>query len=101
MPFYRVLIEGKNLNVPGQHGTRAIVGFFTTRVVRATTSEEAERKAISAVRSEWQKPKFKNQLGGRSLDLAVSEVGESSFLRWLKAPNRGHTFFSDASHGEA
>ncbi len=101
MPFYRVLIEGKNLHIPGQNGTPAIAGFFTTRIVRATTSEEAECKAISAVRSEWQKLAYKNQPGAQNLALVVSEVGESSFFRWLKAPNRGHTFFSEASHGEA
>ena len=96
MPFYQVLIEGNNLRIPGEGGAPGIAGFFTTRVVCATSRDEAERKALDSVRCEWQKPKYARQPSAQDLTLTVSEVGESGFVQWLKAPNRGHAFFSEA-----
>ena len=101
MPFYRVLIEGNNLRISGEKGAPGIAGFFTTRIVYATSRHEAEDRALASVRSEWQEPKYAKQPGAQNLSLAVSEVGKSGFIQWLRAPNKGHTFFSAASPGEA
>jgi hypothetical protein len=101
MAFYRVLVEGSNLRIPGNGSSPGIVGFYTTRVVYAATSLTAESKALESVRREWQKPEYSTQPGSQSLDLAVSEVGPATVLRWFSAPNRGFTFFSDESPSEA
>ena len=95
MAFFRVLVEGSNLRIPGQEGSPGIAGFFTTRVVCAATRNDAGGKALELVRLEWRKPEYSSQPSAHGLVLAVSEVGDSNLLRWLTTPNRGFTFFSE------
>ncbi len=52
MPFFRVLIEGKNLCIPPPQG-QSIVGFFTTRVVWSRTEADAQSKALRLVKELW------------------------------------------------
>ncbi len=101
MAFYRVLVEGTNLRIPGEGTNPGIAGFFTTRVVYAATAHAAEKKALELVRLEWQRPEYSNQPSAASLALSVSEVGASTFLKWFTTANRGFTFFSGQVPGEA
>ena len=101
MPYYRVLIEGKDLRMPEENGSPGIAGFFTTRVVCAGTQSQAEAKALDAVRATWRQPPYVNQPGVERLTISVSEVSRSGFLQWLRAPRRGHTFYSEESPSEA
>jgi hypothetical protein len=97
MPFYSVLIEGKNLRIPADKDGPGIAGFFTTRIVHATSHVGAEDEALRSVRNGWEKPEDKSQPGAEDLALAVSKTDKSGLLEWFRAPNKGHTFFSEES----
>jgi len=101
MPFYSVIVEGGNLQIPGGAGGPTITGFFTMRVVHAPSQEAAEGKAMESVRRDWLKPEYASQPSAGSLKLAISEVSPSGLLQWLRASNKGHTFFSEPTRGEA
>ena len=101
MAFYRVLVEGSNLKIPGNGSSPGIAGFFTTRVVYAATSPSAENKALELVRQEWQKPEYAGQPSAHGLALKVAEVGTTTLLSWLGTPNRGFTFYSNELPSEA
>jgi hypothetical protein len=101
MPFYRVLIEGTNLRIPGEQNQPPIVGFFTTRVVWSSTQASAEAKAMQSVRQLWAMGSYGSQPSAKQLKLAVSESGPSTLWRWLSAPNKGHAFFAAEASGEA
>jgi len=47
MPYFRVLVEGKNITVP--MGESTAIGFFTTRAVRAGSEAEAVEKVRSMI----------------------------------------------------
>ena len=101
MPFYRVLVQGRNLRIPGEGGAPGITGFFTSRVVYAGTRSQAESKALGSVQTTWRQSQYLKQPGAEALALAVSDIHESGWLQWLRSPRSGHTFYSETSPGEA
>ena len=52
MAYFQVLFQGKGIRLPFDGGDSAI-GFFTTRVVRADSSDDALDRARDVVLSEW------------------------------------------------
>ncbi len=52
MPHFKVMLSGRGINLPFD-GT-PVVGFFTTRLVRAADLPAAEQQAMDLVLSEWQ-----------------------------------------------
>ena len=101
MAFYQVLVEGSNLRIPGASSGEELAGFFTNRVVYATTPLSAGNKALEMIRQEWQAPEYSSKRGAQDLVLTVSEVGSATLLGWARAPNRGFTFFAETSPREA
>jgi hypothetical protein len=101
MPFFRVLIEGSNLCIPGEQDEPPLAGFFTSRVVWATDMGNAEGKALGFVRDAWENGDYAKQPTSGRLELAVTESSQSSFRQWLRGPNKGHTFFSAEQEGDA
>ena len=93
MPFFRVLLQGTNLQMRETAGDRAITGFFTTRFVAAPSLAIAESKAILSVRRLWLSPKFATRPGALELQLTVSESSPCSAWQWLRAHNKGHSFY--------
>jgi hypothetical protein len=53
MPYYRVTLEGSGIRVEDADGGPPIIGFFTTRAVRAHSVEEAEQMAKANVTSDY------------------------------------------------
>jgi hypothetical protein len=101
MPFFQVLVEGTGLSIPGDPETPPIVGFFASRVVWATSKLKAEEIALRSVRQLWATGSYASQPSAGSLVLAVSESSPSTFLKWLRAPNKGHAFFPAEGQSEA
>ena len=50
MSYYRVLINGKGISMPSEDGSSTVIGFFTTRAVKAQCAEEAVEKAKAIVK---------------------------------------------------
>ncbi len=53
MPCFRVRLEGSGIQYPVQEGGAPIVGFFTTRQVRAGNVAEACEQVRRLVLAEW------------------------------------------------
>ena len=101
MPFFQVLIEGTNLNITSGEGTPPMVGFFASRVVWSNTCADAEAKALESVRKLWSNGSYAAQPSSGQLSLSISESGPSTLLQWLRAPNKGHSFFPEENRGDA
>jgi hypothetical protein len=93
MGYFRVLLHGEGIRVEGEPASRPIVGFYTTRMVRATSEGEARRKAVEAVRLQWATgTEAKSNLGGAP-SLKVEEISPAKLLQGLLFRNTGHTFY--------
>lgn len=51
MPYFKVILSGREIDFP--FDDISAVGFFTTRLVRATDLAAAEQQAKDLVLSEW------------------------------------------------
>lgn len=51
MPHFKVILSGRGIDYPFEGSS--VVGFFTTRLVRAPTLAQAESLAKDLVTSEW------------------------------------------------
>ena len=94
MPFFSVLIHGQGINIPATDGAETIIGFYTTRVVRASGLKDAETKAVTSVRKEWQRPPLLGQNQGEAPLLEVEKVFSATLLKALVTRNKGFTFYS-------
>ncbi|MEM7431645.1 MAG: hypothetical protein AAF351_06860 [Pseudomonadota bacterium] len=99
MPYFRVLLEGRGLAIPS--GDEPIVGFFTTRWVRAQTSDEAKRLTPSLVLYEWEEGEYARHNEGGRLTVSVDTVRSVGWLNFVwNQPGRGYTFYP-ADAGDA
>ena len=93
MPFFKVLVQGRNLRMGVAGSGRLITGFFATRFVLAPSIAVAESEALLSVRRLWLTPEYAARTGAVGLQLTVSESSLCSVWQWLKASNRGHSFY--------
>ena len=94
MPYFKVLVNGRGLRSPSAEGEPEIRGFFTTRVVRASSSNEATVKAVEAVREKWSTESFAEVNRGQVPVLHAEEVHASSLRESLRIPGKGYTFYT-------
>ena len=85
--LYSVIVHGTGLTLPIA-GAAPAVGFYTTRIVGARDTREAERLAVSAVERDWRR---------RGRDAAVLEVDQIKLLeeRFRLRSGSGATFYSN------
>jgi hypothetical protein len=93
MPYFHVFVEGKDIAVP--MGDDVAVGFFTTRSVRAQTSDEAAEKVKSMITTDWAVGRYAAWGTGRVPAISVERVWQTSWISWLFFKNDGHTFYPD------
>jgi hypothetical protein len=93
MPFFRVFVEGKNIAVDMDGATA--IGFFATRSVRASCTDEAVAKVRSMVTNDWTHGPFAALNKGSVPLISVERVWRASFWRSLLFKNRGHVFYPD------
>ena len=53
MPHFKVRLSGAGISYPFVGGSDPVIGFFTTRLVRASDMEQAHHIAKETVLSEW------------------------------------------------
>jgi hypothetical protein len=93
MPRYRIVIEGSGLEVPGAFAgapSETIRGFFVARVVNAPTRAAAEKRALSAIATEWSSGLYAD-LKVRP-HLRVSESRAATLFEWLRPKRTGYAF---------
>ena len=53
MPYFKVILSGKDIRYTFDGAPEGVVGFFTTRVVKASDISQAHSAAEELVLSEW------------------------------------------------
>jgi len=54
MPYFKVILSGSGIEYPFEDASAPVIGFFTTRVVRASNRGHAQLLAKNLVLSDWQ-----------------------------------------------
>jgi hypothetical protein len=98
MGYYRVQIHGTGIRIAGEEKSRPIIGFYTTRIVRANYEDDARAKAIASVRDQWASGAEAKYYNCGSPTLHVEEVVPARFLQGLLFRNTGHTFYLEDEH---
>ena len=94
MPYFKVTLSGRGIDMPFD-GT-SVVGFFTTRLVRAMDLAAAEHRAKDLVLSEWRAGgAYTSANRGSVPALAVEESFPVGFLDGMlgRKPS-GYTFYT-------
>lgn len=77
-----------------------IIGFFTTRLVKARTVDEAEDKAKKIVLTDWTVGEYASVNQGGTPTLKVDAVYFASWWHSLRFKNTGHIFYTESEHVE-
>jgi hypothetical protein len=93
MPFYRVMLNGTGIRMPSKESGEDIIGFYTTRLVRAPTEEEAVQKACSIVKTQWTTESYARSNKGVLPELSLEWVRRTSFLDLFFFKATGHMFY--------
>jgi len=93
LPYFKVMLEGKGIDIPSEENGPPITGFFTTRLVRASTIEEAEEKAKTMILTEWASGDYARANKGSFPSLTVSSMEKTSFIESLKSKYSGYSFY--------
>lgn len=89
MAWFRCLIEGENFPLKTD-GVRGLIGFFTTRWVKAATPEDAKQKCLELLRDD---PSLASErIDGVSPMMFVREI-DAMADGPPDAPGGGFTFF--------
>jgi len=74
---------------------KPIIGFYTTRVVKAESRSAAEEKAKGDLSEEWTSEPYVSSNSGALPTLIVESVKVVRFFDWLRSKNRGYSFYAD------
>ena len=94
MAYFKVLLHGSGISIQDTEAGPSLIGFYTTRLVRASTAADAKGKATSLVESEWSTGGQYEANGSAGMCVSVEAVHESSLFESLSFGNRGYTFYS-------
>lgn len=95
MAYYRVLLEATGIKVVDLYDGPPVVGFFTTRIVRAESVKAAEEAAKAMVLADWTEGEHAALNQGGVPRLRTEAVYASSWWQHLRFRNHGHTFFPE------
>src|SRR5437867_258919 len=93
MPYYRVMLHASGIRVPVAGSVRPIIGFYTTRLVRAASEAQAAHKATENVSAQWATPEYSQTNLGGPPELIVESVSRATFLDSLRFRGTGHSFY--------
>lgn len=93
--YYRVMVEGRGIEMPFEGAAAPVVGFFATRQVKADSAEDAERAVFERIRADWAPGGcFAETNQGGLPTLAIEDVWEvGRMTAWFKRSPRGYSFF--------
>ena len=95
MAYFSVVINGKGISVPSPSEDREIIGFYTTRWVKAATVEEAKSVAGRLVLSDWIDGEYADSNSGKQPRISVDSISQVSLFKYLwRQPGRGHIFYT-------
>ena len=97
MPFFNVMLNGEGVYIAAAGPMPAIVGFYTTRIVHASSEQEAERAAVAMVHRQWLSPEYKSSNTGGAPQLTIESIERTSFWAWLRFHNQGYSFYGSSN----
>jgi len=97
MPFFTVVVHGTGIRIPSSDGGKPIAGFYTSRTTWAKDESSAIANAFASVRRVWAEPKYARSNVGAAPALCADSCKSAGFIQWLRAPNRGHSFYPEES----
>ncbi len=97
MPYFLVMMRGEDILLPSEGASEPIVGFYTTRLVKAASSEVAQHKAQAMLSAEWESGQYVELNKGRRPRISIESVRETTFIHSLRFKNSGHTFYTGES----
>ena len=96
MPYFRVLLHGSGISMPTEGGA-PVIGFYTTRHVKASSHEAASEKAKDVVLRDWKDGVYAQANHGEMPELTIESVDKIRFIDALRSPNAGYTFYAPDS----
>ena len=94
MAYFRVQLHGTGICLDGADGAPPIIGFYTTRIVRAASQEEAAKATAHSVTEQWSTdPGYSKNNRGTLPTLSVEWVRNDTFFGSLFFRGVGHTFY--------
>jgi len=95
MPFFKVVLSGTGILLPCDGAADPVIGFFTTRTVRARNSGEAQVLAKEIVLSEWRAGgTYAAANGGSVPALTTDRISSLGFLRgFFGHKEMGYSFY--------
>lgn len=97
MPLFNVLVTGRGILLAPDGGSgEPVIGFVTTRTVRAKDETAAEVAARESARSEWApNGDYYAANSGEMPAITVNEVWRIGLIEGLFGPKRyGYTFYT-------
>ncbi len=106
MGYFRIVLHGdgiyvrpevhETLRLPPNTSGAPIVGFYTTRIVKARDETNAVKAAIEATHEELRSLAFDKLNLGQDLKINAEIVSELNFWQFIRAkPRRGFTFYPE------
>jgi len=93
MAYFLVLLHGIGIEIPGNDADKPIVGFYATRIVSASSPDEAESKAKSMVDHDWTTGEYAKSNVGAVPTLALERIRRPGILQRLTFKNTGYVFY--------
>jgi len=94
MPYFRVQLQGTGIRLAGAGSEPPIVGFYTTRIVRAASPAQAAEAAARTVSAQWaDNTAYARSNAGSPPKLSVEWVKDDTFLGSLLFRGTGHAFY--------
>lgn len=95
MSYFQVLLEGENFFIE-LNGKEELLGFFTTRWVKADDQKQAELKAVELVKNDQHLHNLVKLPEGESLSpmIYLSEICKVNWFTYIKRkPGAGYSFY--------
>jgi hypothetical protein len=89
------MMHGEGIRIASTVYARPIIGFYTTRFVKAESLIAAEEKTKGYLSKEWTSEPYVSSNSGALPTLIVQSVQEVGFFDWLRSKNKGYSFYVD------
>ena len=95
MKCFSVILNGEGILIEPDSSDELATGFYTTRWVEASNSDQAIEFAKAAVSRDWDKGVYSGLNRGGTPVLHVDEVLElSCFTYWFRRKPNGYSFYA-------
>jgi len=95
MKYFQVMLEGRNFLIEVD-GKEELLGYFTTRWVKASSPEDAELKAVDLIKRDDHLICMTKNMDG-SEPTPMIYLSEMRHVNWFKyyrrKPGKGYSFF--------